>query len=630
MTWLFTSSAPGQLHQLRRELRQEHRSEASSALSLVRSVEIHELIRIVREPGSCADVTSGHAGQFPMPIRMSSRHSSTAVTAKRVPCRPLHQRGDLRGTLRVQPSPSSRCRPTPRTPPTWHPPAGRHQLYPDQGPCVLTDPVTSEWAPTPGPPDCFIRGGAASDPPGPSPRIRPRCARLLPLEYAPHATCSEIPPHRSGSRRRSPGVESAFPGGLERARDDSSESISHIYVSTDGEPFRIWLTSSPLTGAIYSGQRQPIRLRCQSPPLIGRGISNRFEPARTPPPRWTHGNRAPVITAPPATTIQRVNSSPSSSASDPDPNQRVFFTLLAGARARTRPRSGNRQPALAGDGDAPGSWNIRLGHRQRTPFGIRGGIHGLDAGRHHTARPSPPPFRICSSPRDRLEQPILATDPDLPRQTLRRTLLEAPRAATLGRTASCDGRHALMTVLGPTGSESASLTTATRRSAPRSPSTCTCTTPPLTCWWGGIHQPLPRYLVPDSALNQRRPGRDPGLLPTALGCGPVPASLALSPLRRRGRRTVADNQGDGALGTPLRPGASLTATRRVADLGFHLPCSPVLRESSKCSRSHRRIPRRREPSSENRRPSGEHRSGRTGSRPPPRIRPPTRGLWHPR
>ena len=37
--------------------------------------------------------------------------------------------------------------------------------------------------------------------------------------------------------------------------DDSSGIYSYnIYVSTDGEPFRIWLTNSPLTGAIYSGR----------------------------------------------------------------------------------------------------------------------------------------------------------------------------------------------------------------------------------------------------------------------------------------------------------------------------------------------------------------------------------------
>lgn len=570
-TWLFTSSLQGSFTNFAASFRQENPIEGVERLSLVRSVEIHELIRIVQEPGPRADgrpdmLVSSDANPDVLPDILYGSDGETrpvssstnAVISGELSESNLRLRLDValpRGLayLRI-PHPGGTNFILTRV------------LRPDGSDVGVG---TNAWTT-----DRFIRGGA----------LRPIRKDLLhvfdldapayyTLEYAPApppvpdttAPVSHVADLPASSPLNFPVAWSGT--------DDSSGIYSYnIYVSTDGEPFRIWLTNSPLTGAIYSG-RSGSRYGFVASAIDRAG---NIEPVRTSADTTTQvdtGNRAPVITAPPATTIQRGELlAVQFTASDPDPNQRVFFTLLAGAPRGLAldPETGSLR-WQTGDGDAPGSWNIRV---RATDNGLPSESAEASMALTLVGTNRPPVATaipdLLITEGSLLEQPILATDPDLPRQTLRRTLLEAPRAATLGedgvlrwktRPDDGPGTNRIRIRIADDGNPPLSTEVAFNVYVRDTAFDLLVGVGSTNLYLGASSQ-IPLSINADPAVTQvsfRLP----------LDADRF-ASLALSALSDDVvAATVADNQGDGALvQLQLRPGASLTATRRVADLGF--------------------------------------------------------------
>ena len=578
-SWLFTSSLQGSFTNFAASFRQENPIEGVERLSLIRSVEIHELIRIVQEPGLRADgrpdmLVSSDSNPDVLPDILYGSDGNTrpvsastnAVISGELSETNLRLRLDValpRGLayLRVR-----------------HPGGTNfilsRVLRPDGSDVGVG---TNAWTT-----DRFIRGGALRP-------IRVDLLHLFDLDAPAYYTLEYAPapppvPDTTAPVSRVASLPASSPLNFPVAwngTDDSSGIFSYnIYVSTDGGPFQIWLTNSPLTGAIYSG-RSGGRYGFLASAIDRAG---NIEPVRTSADTSTlvdTGNRRPVITAPPATTIERGELlAVQFSASDPDPNQRVFFTLLSGA-----PRGLALDPETGsirwqtGDGDAPGSWNIRV---RATDNGLPSEFAEASMALTLVGTNRPPVATtipdLLITEGSLLEQPILATDADLPRQTLSRTLLEAPRAATLDangvlrwktRPDDGPGTNQIRIRISDNGTPPLSTEVAFKVFV-RDTSFDLLVGVGSTNLYLGETSQVPLSINADPAVTQvsfRLPLEADRF-----------ASLALSALSDDVvAATVADNPGNGALvQLQLRPGASLTATRRIADLGFtSVPSGPA-------------------------------------------------------
>jgi len=569
--WLFTSSLQGSFTNFTATFRHEDAIAGVERLSLIRSAEIHELNHIVEAGGAFADgrpdlLVNDVPDPDLLPDTLYLSDGSTRPVA-----------GVTNGVISGDLSDSNlRLRLDVALPRGWsylrlEQPGGtnyvlRQVLRPD-GTDVGVG--TNTWTT-----DRFIRGGARRP-------IRINLLHLLDFDapgsytlvYAPAspAVADTLAPR---SRVGELAAESPlnFPVTWSGTDDSSGVFAYNVHVSVDGGPFGLWLTNSPLTGAVYSGSTG------HSYGFLSSAIdrAGNIESLRTvadTTTRITAGNRPPVLGAPAPITVLRGDLLQARfSAADPDPDQRVFFSLLPGApRGLALNGETGAISWQTGDGDVPGAYTV----------GVRASDNGLPAASVTasvvvtlvgTNRPPAiqPLSDLVVSEGFRIALPIVATDPDVPRQTLTLSLVQAPAGAELDaagifrwRPRANDGPGTNRVIVRVTDSGTPP------RSGDmvftiyvRDTSADLLVGVGVTNLFTGESSHLPLSINADPGVTNiafRLP-LPPGRL-TGLGLSRL-ADDVLS-------ATLADARADSVqVRLELRPGTSLTSTRRIADLGF--------------------------------------------------------------
>jgi subtilase family serine protease len=569
--WLFTSSLQGSFTNFTATFKHEDAIAGAERLSLIRSVEIHELNRIVEAGGTFADGRPDllvndvpDVNLLPDTLYLSDNTTRTvsAVT-----------NGVISGTLSDA---SLRLRLDVAMPRGWsylrlEQPGGtnyvlRQVLRPDGSDVGVN---TNAWTT-----DRFIRGGSRRP-------IRIDLLHLLdydaPAYYtlvyapAPPAIPDNEPPV---SRVAALPAQSSINFPVTWSGTDNSSGIFsyNIYVSTDGGAFRLWLTNTPLTAAIYSGTTGHTYGFLSS--AIDRAENT--EAVRTVADATTQvlaTNRPPQLVAPPAITVQRGGLvSANFLATDPDPDQRVFFTLLSGA---PRGLALNAETGAinwqTGEADIPGTYTVQV---RATDNGLpsASALASVAVTLIGTNRPPAldPISDLVVSEGTLILQPLTATDPDIPRQQLTLTLVQGPAGSLIDtngmftwRPRATDGPGTNRVVIRVTDNGSPALSSESQ----------------FTVY---VRDTSADLLVGIGSTNLFLGGSS--RLPLSINAGPdvtnitfrlpLPAgrlgSLALSSLADDVlSATLADVTEDGAqVRLELRAGSSLTATRRIADLGF--------------------------------------------------------------
>ncbi|MBN9691849.1 MAG: putative Ig domain-containing protein [Verrucomicrobia bacterium] len=569
--WFFTSSLQGSFTNFTATFRQEDAIAGVPRLSLVKSVEIHELIRIVQLPipseDNRADLlvnSTGDAAILPDTLYASdgntypvSAVTNAVITGQLSPSN-LQLRLDValpRGIayLRVEE------------------PGGtnyllRQVLRPDGTDLGVG---TNVWTT-----DRFIRGGAKRP-------IRINQLHLVDVDAPTHYTLVyEVAPPPIPDTAAPVSQVAALPAQSPlnfpvawSGTDDSSGVFSYnIYVSIDSGPFQLWLTNSPLTGAIYSGASG------RSYGFVASAIdrAGNIEAVRTVADTTTQitvSNRTPVLAGPAALTVRRGELLEAQfTADDPDPDQRVFFTMLPGApRGLALDGETGTLRWQTGDSDVPGTFTVRV---RATDNGLPSEFAQASVAVTLIATNRPPALtpveNLLVTEGSRLEQPIVVTDPDVPRQTIQLTLVQAPPTATLEadgifrwRTRPTDGPSTNRIVIRATDNGTPPLSTELAFTV-----WVRDTTFDLLVGVGSTN-----LFLGDSASVPLSLNADPEITRVTFRL-PLPVDrfegLALSGLSEEVvSATVADFDADFALvQVQLRPGASLTATRRIADLAF--------------------------------------------------------------
>lgn len=569
--WFFTSSLQGSFTNFTATFRQEDAIAGVPRLSLVKSVEIHELIRIVQLPipseDNRADLLVNSTGDdaiLPDTLYASdgntypvSSVTNAVITGQLSPSN-LQLRLDValpRGIayLRVeQPGGTNYLL--------------RRVLRPD-GTDVGVG--TNVWTT-----DRFIRGGAKRP-------IRINQLHLVDVDAPTHYTLVyEVAPPPIPDTAAPVSQVAALPAQSPlnfpvawSGTDDSSGVFSYnIYVSIDSGPFQLWLTNSPLTGAIYSGASG------RTYGFVASAIdrAGNIEAVRTVPDTTTRisvSNRTPVLAGPTELTVRRGEFLEAQfTADDPDPDQRVFFTLLPGApRGLALDGETGTLRWQTGDSDIPGTYTVRV---RATDNGLPSEFAQTSVAVTLIATNRPPTLtaveNLLVTEGSRIERPIVVSDPDVPRQTIQLTLVQAPPTATLEadgifrwRTRPTDGPSTNRIVIRATDNGTPPLSTELTFTV-----WVRDTTFDLLVGVGSTN-----LFLGDSAAVPLSLNADPEVNRVTFRL-PLPADrfegLTLSGLSEEVvSATVADFDADFALvQVQLRPGASLTATRRIADLAF--------------------------------------------------------------
>ena len=569
--WLFTSSLQGSFTNYSATVRHEDAIAGVERLSLIRSVEIHELNHIVEAGGTFTDgrpdlLVNDEPDADRLPDTLYLSDGTT---------RPVT--GQTNGLISgVVSDTNLRLRLDVALPRGWsylriEQPGGtnyqlRQVLRPDGTDVGIG---TNAWIT-----DRFIRGGSRRplrvdhlhlldfDAPAYYTLVYAPAPPAVPDGVAPESQVTALP------------LESPlnFQVGWTGTDESSGVFAYNIYTSIDGGAFRLWLTNTPLSGAVYAGETGHTYGFHSS--AIDR--AGNIEALRSTADATTEirmGNRPPVADVVAPLVVARGDLLETRLvASDPDPDQILFYTLVSGA-----PRGlalDARTGAIhwqTGDGDQPGTDSIRF---RIADNGIPSANITVTLPLTWVGTNRPPSLTrvgdLVVSEGTRVRIPLSANDPDIPRQNLTLTLVEGPSGAAVDaagvfqwRPRGGDGPGTNRVVIRvtdngvpPSSTESAFTLFVRDTSAELLVGVGT------TNLFSGKSSRLPLSINADPGVTNiafRLP-----LPPGRLG------ALRLSDLADDVlSATLANVQTESVqVRLELRPGTSLTATRRIADLRF--------------------------------------------------------------